>query len=123
VEENPDISALTSQLVETLAAEVTQSGAILALMAVPSRYRLEHPNTRFAGPEFSDKWREWATERGIDFVDLTQPFAGAKRSGHQPFLNVDGHFNPTGHAVAAEAVRAAYPDVFGASAIRIEERP
>lgn len=123
VEENPDISELTSQLMEKLAEEIARSGALLTLMTVPSRYRLAHPEERYTEPEHSDKWKAWAAQRGIDFIDLTVPFRRAEHSGRDPFLPVDGHFNRVGHALVAEAIRAAYPSVFGPNAIHVPEEP
>jgi lysophospholipase L1-like esterase len=115
VEENPDISALTSSLVKTLAREVAQSGARFVLLAVPSRYRLAHPDEEYDEPQHAKKWQAWARANGIEFVDLVESFRESQESGAPPFLSVDGHFNATGHALVAEAIRRAYPDVFGSN--------
>lgn len=112
-EENPDISALTSGLVLSLADKVNRSGAKFVLMAVPSRYRLAVPGMVFDEPEHSQKWRRWAQSHGVEFVDLLPLFRAAQESGAPPFLARDGHFNGTGHAVTAEAIRRVYPNVYG----------
>jgi lysophospholipase L1-like esterase len=112
VEENPEITPQTSQYVLDLAGGVTASGAQFVLMAVPSRYRLHHPNE--PGPEFSDRWRAWAAQHGVTFVDLTGPFHAAYARGINPFFVLDGHINANGHALVAEAIRARYPELFPA---------
>lgn len=111
VEINPDITELTASNVRELAREVGESGAEFALMAVPSKYRLQSGQLD-TSPEFSDKWNHWAAENQIRFLDLVAPFRREAENGTALFFGVDPHFNENGHRLTAQVLRAAYPDVF-----------
>jgi hypothetical protein len=113
VEEDPDISPLTAALVQQLAEAVTASGARFVLMAVPSKYRLTGGHADPAAPEFADKWKDWAADHGVEYVDLVVPFREAVARGSSTFFAMDMHFNRTGHAVVASVLRARYPEIFG----------
>lgn len=107
VEENPDISSLSSQLVLSLARKVEAAGAEFILMAVPSKEKLVGTSSD-SGREFSDKWKQWAFARGITFVDLVPAFTEAD----DPFFELDIHFNESGHRIAAKTIASAYPELF-----------
>lgn len=49
-----------------------------------------------------DAIRDWAAERGLPFVDLTQTLAG--RSASELRFRRDGHWNEAGHALVGEAL-------------------
>lgn len=104
-ERDPQISELTSRTVEALAKAVGATGARFILMVVPSKFRLEAATP--VGEEFSEKWRRWASRRGVAFVDLVGPFRRARAEGIRPFFDYDIHFNCRGHrVVATEVLRA-----------------
>ena len=113
VEENPGITAVTARYVKELARTVEAGGATFTLMVVPSRYRLRHPNEVPGTPEFSDRWRAWAAAEGVAFFDLVPPFREAASRGADEFLGGDVHFSREGHEVVADALRNAYPRLFG----------
>jgi len=113
VEENPVIPPATAEYMRDLARDVEASGAKFVLLAVPSKYRMYNPAAE-SGPEYSDRWRAWAAQNGVTFVDLVAPFKATKGGGKQLFFVHDSHWNAGGHALAAETIRANYPELFGA---------
>jgi hypothetical protein len=108
---NPDITSLSSKLVFALADEVRRSNAQFILTVVPSKHRLIDPESKEES-EHSDKWKAWARNKGIEFLDLVPSFREAYRPGLPLFFSKDIHFTERGHAVVAETVRNAYPLVF-----------
>lgn len=112
VEENPDISSLTGDLVLQLADEIRDSGAEFVLMAVPSKARLQGDYDNPSEAEFSNKCKVWAKEHSIEFVDLVPAFHEAASSGMKLFFEKDPHFNRNGQKVAADVLKRAYPDIF-----------
>lgn len=112
VEENPDISELSSQLLSTLAEEIQNSNGKFILMAVPSKYRLAEHKQHFSEPQFSDKLKKWAEQNAMEFVDLVQSFQQASKSGNKLFFEQDIHFNELGHAVVAKTLAEKYGHIF-----------
>ena len=113
VEENPEITPLSSSLLEQLANDVKNAGAELILMVVPSKYRLSLNDKSDYGIQFSERWQEWAAQRGIRFIDLVSAFDLAASEGQRLFYEHDIHFNENGHAVVAETLIKELPFVFG----------
>jgi len=58
VEENPDISQVSSDMLKLLNKEVIDSGAKLAIFTVPSKFRLRNQDRTYTEMEFADKWKE-----------------------------------------------------------------
>ncbi len=92
--------------------EVTDSGAKLALFAVPSKFRLSHQDRAYAEPEFSDRWKAWASANGIEYIDMVRLFKEATLRGEILFFEGDVHFNEAGHAIVAGAIQRRYQAVF-----------
>ena len=105
VEENPDVSPPTDRYLKRLAAEIDQSGATLAIMAVPSKERTLRPHDRPGGPVFHDKVRQWADANAVAFIDLAPAFDAA--AGQQLFFQRDIHFTADGHRVVVDQIAAA----------------
>ncbi len=115
VEENPEITPLSSGLMEKLANEVNKTGAKLVLTVVPSKYRLSLSDKSTYGIQFSERWQEWASQRGVRFVDLSSAFDLAASKEKSLFYEQDIHFNENGHAVVAETLINELPTVFGSN--------
>jgi hypothetical protein len=103
-EPNPEISELSSGLVQGLARDVVQSGAAFVIFAVPSTRGSPISGEQAADADFSDKWKVWAEKSGVKFVDMRAAFAREERDGHPPFFERDAHFNATGHAIVARTL-------------------
>ena len=99
--DNPEVSDVTSRLVSALAERVNKSGARLILLAIPAERTLRE--ARSSVP-FAKKWRAWATQRDIQFIDVASALAAILKSGKTPFYAANGHFNEMGHAVIADAL-------------------
>ena len=112
VEENPDISEISSDMLMLLNKEVIDSGAKLALFTVPSKIRLSNQDRTYAEPEFADKWKAWASAKEINYIDLVGPFKKATLRGERLFFESDIHFNEKGHAIVAGTILRTYQAVF-----------
>ncbi len=113
VEENLDITERTTAYVMKLYKAVRASGGEFILAAVPSKYRLER-GTRYLGtPEFSDRWKKWAKERAIPFLNLVELFWEAAEEGKSLYFQKDIHWTECGHRIVAQSVMDAYPNLFG----------
>lgn len=112
IEENPAISKLSAGCVLELAGKIKRSGGRLTLMATPSKYRLREKTYDIKNPEFSDKWKRWAEENSIDFLDLTKAFRAASDNGTKLFFERDIHFNKNGNEIIADCIRKNYPEYF-----------
>ena len=109
VEENPDITTLSAELITSLAREVKASGAQFVLTVVPSKFRLIKHLNDSQSPQFSAKWRLFSKKNNIEFMDLTRPFENETLNGKQLFFNNDIHFNENGHRVVAAELSKNYP--------------
>jgi lysophospholipase L1-like esterase len=114
VEENPELTKLSTDLVRELDRRVRADGGRLVLMAVPSRYRLMGDGTIVVAEDFHQKVKSWATEHGIEFLDLFEPFQRGSRPDVQLFFRQDIHFTEEGHALAAAVIGRAFPQQFPA---------
>jgi hypothetical protein len=112
VEENPDLTTLTTDLLFELNRRVRADGAEFVLMAVPSRYGLMGDGTVKVDEDFHTRVKRWAQDTGVTFLDLYTPFARASRTGPALFFRQDIHFTEEGHALAAAAMARGYPDQF-----------
>ena len=112
VEENPEISKTSSDLLMSLEEEVTASGADFVFFTVPSKFRLENLDNRYDEMEFADKWKAWAEMRGVEYIDLVMPFTDAALEGNKLFFARDVHFNEEGHAIVADAIERNFPSLF-----------
>lgn len=113
-EENPDWPDRSARLVLELNKRVTNSGAQLILMTVPSRYRLMGDGTVLVGElDFHEKIRRWASVNGVRFFPLAPAFEAA-RQGPPLYFVSDIHFTEAGHRVAADAITQSFGDLFPA---------
>lgn len=112
IEENPDLTDLTDRHLRQLAVEFRESGAELALMAVPSKERTVHPELREDEPSFADKVQEWANDNAIPYIDLTPAFYAAADEKIRVFLGRDIHFTTDGHQLVADVLTKACPKLF-----------
>ena len=99
VEEDPEINDLTDKYLRQLVREITDTGAQLVLMAVPSRERTLRPIGAASRRVFHDVVRDWAERQAVPFVDLTTPFAAAAEEPEPLFFARDIHFTAHGHRV------------------------
>ncbi len=113
VEEDPRMTELTDRYLRQLVDEVTETGAQIVLMAVPSRERTLRPTDATSRPVFHDVVRDWAEREAVPFVNLSTPFAAAAGETEPLFFARDIHFTAHGHRVVADTLLAAYPEVFG----------
>lgn len=112
VEENPELSALTTNLVLEINRRVRASGAELILMSVPSRYRLMGSGQVQVAEDFHHKVRTWAAANGVRFLDLFEPFSRGSRPDVPLFFREDIHFTAEGHALVAATIAREFPALF-----------
>ena len=109
VEENPDITQLSANLIKTLAKEVEASGTQFLLTVVPSKHNIVNHIKNDQTPEFSDKWKVFSEKNNIAFMDLTGIFQKESARGIQLFFAKDIHFNEQGHQLIATELSRRYP--------------
>lgn len=114
IEENPNISEVSSNFMIQLFQKVHHTGANFSFMVVPSKFRLFNHLYDDAKPQFSDKWKKWAKQNKVPFIDLVKPFEHATREGKQLFFSKDIHFNEAGHLVVAQELKSKFPNIFPA---------
>ena len=112
VEENPELTDLTTGLLRELNARVRAGGAQLVLMAVPSRYRLMGDGTVKVDEDFHHKIKVWASQNDVQFLDLYDTFARGSRQDTELFFRQDIHFTQEGNALVAAIIARAYPQLF-----------
>ncbi|ETR74348.1 MAG: hypothetical protein OMM_00295 [Candidatus Magnetoglobus multicellularis str. Araruama] len=105
IEENPDLSQLSKDLILKCKQDVEKSGAEFYLFAIPSKYRLtqaELAKHSLQSHEFSDKVKLWANQQNINFIDMTDSFRKQSLTGHQLFFKKDIHLSKLGHQCVAK---------------------
>jgi hypothetical protein len=112
VEENPDFTGETPNLVQEIDRRVRASGARLVVMSVPSRYRLMGDGTIKVEHDFHETVKEFTAKDGIEFLDLRVPFERASKAGFQLFWQQDIHYNENGDRVVAAAIARYAPQFF-----------
>lgn len=112
VEEFPDITPFSSNVMQQLNGEIMKDGGKPVLFAIPSKYRLANRNAGPGFPEYSDKWKAWAAENNIQFLDLVKPFHDSVEEGRKPFFPWDIHINAVGHEIAARTICSGLPEYF-----------
>ncbi len=116
--QNRDLPPLTARYVRELMTRAREAGVEFTLSAVPNKWELgghvSEPELR-AATTFADHVAAWAAANGVRYVDLQAAFREAAAQGQPLFFKVDPHFAPAGHAVAAEAIAAVHPELFGAA--------
>ena len=112
VEENPELTTLSTDLVLELNRRVRADGARLIVMAVPSRYRLMGDGKIAVPEDFHQKVRSWAASHDVEFFDLFEPFQRGSRPDVQLFFRQDIHFTEEGHALVAAAIGRTFPELF-----------
>ena len=112
IEENPELPALTKDLLLEINRRVRADGAELILMSVPSRYRLMGDGSVKVDEDFHHKVKTWAVASGLTFLDLLEPFTRGSRPDLPLFFRQDIHFTEEGHALTAAVIARAYPQLF-----------
>ena len=79
VEENPELTQLSTDLVLELNRRVRGDGSRLMVMAVPSRYRLMGDGKIVIPEDFHQKMKSWAAAHDIEFLDLFDAFQRGSR--------------------------------------------
>lgn len=111
LEEHPDLPQDMKDNLLEIRRGVEATGARFVLTAVPSKYVLREGALPEGETQFCDKVQAWCRETGTTYIDLEGPFSRARAEGPL-FFDGDIHFNPAGHRVTAEVLRAAFPGVF-----------
>lgn len=113
VEENPDWTELSANLVLELNRRVGADGGQLVVMAVPSRYQLMGDGKIPVTGDFHEKVKAWTSANGVEFLDLREAFKRESRRDNPLFFLQDIHFTRQGHEVVAGDIKKAFPDLFG----------
>lgn len=98
------------------AAESSRAaGARFLLAFVPTKFRAHEGLVEFAPDALCATWRSnelpqllarFAEDAGIEWIDLTPPLRASVEKGELPYFPDDGHWSPSGQAVAAAAIEA-----------------
>lgn len=90
-------------------------GSEFVVVYVPSNYRVYRDFCEFPADGYGRDWRPndlparfeaWSRANGVAYLDLTPSLSRAAASGQLVYFVDDGHWNPKGHAIAAEAIAA-----------------
>jgi hypothetical protein len=107
---------ITDEILDGLNRAVVSDGARLAVVYIPSRFEVsdrdwELTRLRYG---FNERWerslvlerlRSIAAQRGLELLDLTPALRESENQWFaEPYFRIDGHWNQTGHRVAAEAL-------------------
>ena len=107
---------LTEDILNALNRSVLAHDARFAVVYVPSRFEVSDRDWDLTRLRFSmnERWdrdlvrqrlRRLSDSGGYPLLDLTPALRTAEESWFgEPYFRVDGHWNETGHGVAAEAV-------------------
>ncbi|MCK6556267.1 hypothetical protein L6Q96_17055 [Candidatus Binatia bacterium] len=106
---------VTEALVES-AQRLTSAHEITLLLAfVPTKFRVYYDYCSFPAGSMAGRWRPndlparmatWSAAAGVPFLDLTAPLRRAAERGDLVYFPDDGHWNPAGIVVAADALSA-----------------
>lgn len=107
----------TALILKALDREVTEQGARLLLVYIPSRIEVNDADWELTKRRYGLKDEKWdrarvlgrltgiATDAKVPMLDLTPAMSrSAKRFGGQPYFPTDNHWNAKGQAAAAEAI-------------------
>lgn len=112
VEENPDWTELSANLMLELNRRVRAGGGQLVVMAVPSRYQLMGDGQIAVTGDFHEKVKAWTAANGVGFLDLREAFRRESRPDNPLFFLQDIHFTSQGHQVVAGEIKKAFPGLF-----------
>ena len=112
VEENPDWTELSANLLLELNRRVRADGGQLVVMAVPSRYQLMGDGKIPVTGDFHEKVKTFASANGVDFLDLREAFKRESRPDNPLFFLQDIHFTRQGHEVVAGEIAKKFPALF-----------
>jgi hypothetical protein len=94
---------LNAAIFERIRALATEHGFRPALVFLPG------PREGFDDRRRRDFLRDYASQKAVPFVDLTEPLHAA--GGERLYLPQDAHWNPEGHRVVATALRPFLADL------------
>jgi hypothetical protein len=89
---------LTAAILERFVARAEHDGFVAAIAFLPGVTR------GFDDRRRQEFLREWAEERGVPYLDLTEQLTAA--GGPRLYIQGDGHWNPEGHRVVADLMHA-----------------
>lgn len=112
VEENPDWTELSANLMLELNRRVRADGGQLIVMAVPSRYQLMGDGKVPVSGDFHEKVKAWTAANDVDFLDLREAFRRESRPDNALFFLQDIHFTRQGHEVVAGEIAKKFPALF-----------
>jgi lysophospholipase L1-like esterase len=109
--------AVTDALLARLKSEVEADGGRLAVLYIPDRFQLsdriwELTEQRYGmGKRFSPdriylRLKRACEEQGVPFLDPLEALRAAEAAGRSGYFPEDGHWNETGHAIAARTIAA-----------------
>lgn len=105
-----------------LKAEVESRGGAYAVVLIPAKIRVLGPFCSWPPDSvlsdfeshlnpLRDYLTQWAREREVALLDLSEPLTASVEAGRVPWFPADTHWNGTGHAVAADAIAGWAPVV------------
>jgi len=106
---------LTLALLEEFDRRVRESGAEFVVVAIPSKHQVDPAlwaqYAALAGADpgafdrgaYQQRLREWSRRTGVRLIDLFDEFV-ARNVDNSFYYTIDGHWNPSGHALAAELI-------------------
>ena len=107
--------ALTLALLDEIRAGAEAAGARLVVAVFPTRFQVDDllwaeqarkigvDPARFDLRAPQRILAEWARRTGVPVIDLLDPFREGN-SGNTYYFDIDAHWRPNGHALAAEAI-------------------
>jgi hypothetical protein len=127
-------------LLAEIAQQIRNKGVGVAIVFIPTVYQYDpqsHDKSNpsvVAGIRIKDHWlygkseiqkrlETWAAAKRLPFLDLTPVFRDATRIYADLTYELDGHWTPTGHQVAAKAIARWLMDNNVFSGIVPEKRP
>ena len=89
-------------------------GAKFVVFAIPAQ-RQQNRHEFNGGPSENSRtrWKIWAENNGIAFVDLLKEFRREPEKAKSAFFPKDGHYNEIGHSVTARALCREIEGFFG----------
>lgn len=101
------------QVILGVAQECRQRDINFVLVFAPIKFRVLHDMVEFAPGSVASTWvvndldermEQWALEEGVAYLDLTPALRRAASNGSLGYYLDDGHWNATGHEVAATQI-------------------
>ena len=112
----PSLSALSKAqgIILTAKTLAEKQDSQFILVYAPTKFRVFDEFCKFPtgsiieewdANDLQDKMRDWASEQGVAYIDLTESFVEASSKGKLTFFVDDGHWNAEGNAVVANTIK------------------